>query len=107
VQLGLGWVFVGFYCWARWVFLGIYPGVQTLHSLAHVLLCVCVQLIEFLSDQNELAAADVLVFVREATQRFEQLRPVIVSKLLDTFPSIKSLKYDILSTMCLIFLNKY
>jgi len=55
----------------------------------------CLQLIEFLSDQNELAAADVLVFVREATQRFEQLRPVIVSKLLDTFPSIKSLKYEI------------
>jgi len=53
---------------------------------------VPVQLIEFLSDQNELAAADVLVFVREATQRFEQLRPVIIGKLLDTFPSIKSLK---------------
>ena len=52
-----------------------------------------VQLIEFLSDQNELAAADVLVFVREATQRFEPLRPVIIAKLLDTFPSIKSLKY--------------
>lgn len=55
--------------------------------------CLCVQLIEFLSDQNELAAADVLVFVREATQRFEQLRPVIIGKLLDTFPSVKSLKY--------------
>jgi len=59
--------------------------------------CICMsmleQLIEFLSDQNELAAADVLVFVREATQRFEQLRPVITAKLLDTFPSIKSLKY--------------
>jgi len=55
-------------------------------------MCMYVQLIEFLSDQNELAAADVLVFVREATQRFEQLRPVIISKVLDTFPSIKSLK---------------
>ena len=54
---------------------------------------VRVQLIEFLSDQNELAATDVLVFVREATQRFEQLRPVIISKLLDTSPSIKSVKY--------------
>ena len=65
--------------------------------------CVCdVQLIEFLSDQNELAAADVLVFVREATQRFEQLRPVIIAKLLDIFPSIKSLKYGIfIVTHCL------
>jgi len=62
---------------------------------------VPVQLIEFLSDQNELAAADVLVFVREATQRFEQLRPVIIGKLLDTFPSIKSLKYGIFLTIAL------
>ena len=62
-----------------------------------LLMCVVLQLIEFLSDQNELAAADVLVFVREATQRFEQLRPVIVSKLLDTLPSIKSFKYVKLS----------
>ena len=50
------------------------------------------QLIEFLGDQNELAAADVLVFVREAIQRFEQLRPVIIAKLLDTFSTIKALK---------------
>ena len=70
------------------------------HPLASAYLnVVCVKLIEFLSDQSELAAADVLVFVREATQRFEQLRPVIVSKLLDTFPSIKSLKYGILSAI--------
>jgi len=68
-----------------------------------VCVCVCdVQLIEFLGDQNELAAADVLVFVREATQRFEQLRPVIIAKLLDIFPSIKSLKYGIfIVTHCL------
>ncbi len=50
------------------------------------------QLIEFLSDQNELAAADVLVFVREAIQRFEHFRPPILAKLLETFPSIKALK---------------
>lgn len=49
-------------------------------------------LIELLGDQNELAASDVLIFVREAVQRFEQLRPVIINKLLDTFSSIKSLK---------------
>jgi coatomer subunit beta len=35
-------------------------------------------LIEFLSDTNELAAADVLVFVREAIQKFEGLRPLII-----------------------------
>ena len=55
-------------------------------------LWAAVQLIEFLSDQNELASADVLVFIREAIQRFEQLRPLIISKLLDTFPTIKALK---------------
>lgn len=35
-------------------------------------------LIEFLSDTNELAAADVLIFVREAIQKFEGLRPLII-----------------------------
>lgn len=35
-------------------------------------------LMEFLSDTNELAAADVLVFVREAIQKFEGLRPLII-----------------------------
>ena len=50
------------------------------------------KLIEFLSDQNELAAADVLVFVREAIQLFEQLRPLIISKMLEAFPTIKSIK---------------
>ncbi|XP_046326650.1 coatomer subunit beta-like isoform X2 [Haliotis rufescens] len=49
-------------------------------------------LMEFLGDQNELAAADVLVFVREAVQRFEQLRTLIISKLLEVFPTIKAMK---------------
>jgi coatomer subunit beta len=49
-------------------------------------------LIEFLSDQNELAAVDVLVFIREAIHRFEDLRALIISRLLDVFPSIKSTK---------------
>lgn len=47
-------------------------------------------LMEFLSDSNEQAAADVLAFVREAMQRFEQLRPLVVTKLLEVFGSIKS-----------------
>jgi len=35
-------------------------------------------LLEFLSDTNELAASDVLVFVREAIQKFDNLRPLII-----------------------------
>jgi len=50
---------------------------------------------EFLADTCELAAADVLVFVREAIQRFEHLRPLLITKLLDTFPNIKAVKYVI------------
>lgn len=50
------------------------------------------QLMEFLGDSNELAAADVLVFVREAVQRFDQLRPLVISKLLDVFSTIKAMK---------------
>jgi len=51
-------------------------------------------LMEFLSDTNELAAADVLVFIREAIQRFpdSELRDLILSKLLEVFPSIKAVK---------------
>lgn len=35
-------------------------------------------LIEFLSDSNELAATDVLIFVREVVQKFENLRSLII-----------------------------
>lgn len=49
-------------------------------------------LMEFLGDQNELAAADVLVFVREAVQRFKQLRSVVITKLLEVFSTIKAIK---------------
>lgn len=52
----------------------------------------CTQLMEFLGDSNEQAACDVLVFVREAVQRFEQLKPVIMEKLLENFHSIKTVK---------------
>jgi len=47
---------------------------------------------EFLSDTNELAAMDVLVFVREAMARFDTLRPVILEKLLETFSGIRGVK---------------
>uniref|UniRef100_A0ABI7YQM2 Coatomer subunit beta n=1 Tax=Felis catus TaxID=9685 RepID=A0ABI7YQM2_FELCA len=50
------------------------------------------QLMEFLSDNNEAAAADVLEFVREAIQRFDNLRMLIVEKMLEVFHAIKSVK---------------
>lgn len=48
---------------------------------------------EFLSDTNEAAAADVLEFVREAIQRFDNLRPLIIEKMLEVFHAIKTVKY--------------
>lgn len=70
--------------------------VRTLHSCCikfpDVAATVIPVLIEFLSDTNELAATDVLVFVREAIQKFEGLRPLIIDRLLDAFPTIKSVK---------------
>ena len=50
------------------------------------------QLMEFLSDTSELAAQDVLVFIREAVQRFESLRPVVLNKMIEVFPAIKHVK---------------
>uniref|UniRef100_A0A8P0PQK5 Coatomer subunit beta n=2 Tax=Canis lupus familiaris TaxID=9615 RepID=A0A8P0PQK5_CANLF len=50
------------------------------------------ELMEFLSDNNEAAAADVLEFVREAIQRFDNLRMLIVEKMLEVFHAIKSVK---------------
>ncbi|XP_074644672.1 coatomer subunit beta-like [Tubulanus polymorphus] len=70
--------------------------VRTLHQCSvkfpDVASTIIPLLTEFLSDTNELAAADVLVFIREAIQRFENLRPLIISKLLDVFPTIKAIK---------------
>lgn len=39
-----------------------------------------------------MAAADVLIFVREAIQKFNLLRPVIIEKLLEAFPTIKTVR---------------
>lgn len=70
--------------------------VRTLHACCikfpDVAATVIPVLIEFLSDTNELAASDVLVFVREAIQKFENLRPLIIEKLLESFGDIKSVK---------------
>ncbi|XP_025830355.1 coatomer subunit beta [Agrilus planipennis] len=70
--------------------------VRTLHSCCikfpDVAPNVIPTLAEFLSDSNELAATDVLVFVREAIQKFENLQPLIIEKLLESFKDIKSSK---------------
>ena len=67
--------------------------VRTLHSCCikfpDIAATVIPVLIEFLSDSNELAATDVLVFIREAIHKFENLRPLIIEKLLESFTSIK------------------
>lgn len=45
-----------------------------------------------MSDTNEQAATDVLVFIREAIQKFPNLRSLITEKLIETFPSVRSVK---------------
>ncbi|OWK18098.1 hypothetical protein Celaphus_00009062 [Cervus elaphus hippelaphus] len=68
--------------------------VRTLHSCSvrfpDMAANVIPVLMEFLSDSNEAAAADVLEFVREAIQRFDNLRMLIVEKMLEVFHAIKS-----------------
>ncbi|XP_017774158.1 PREDICTED: coatomer subunit beta [Nicrophorus vespilloides] len=70
--------------------------VRTLHSCSikfpDVATTIIPVLIEFLSDTNELASADVLIFVREAIQKFETLQPLVIEKLLESFNEIKSSK---------------
>ncbi|XP_037938830.1 coatomer subunit beta [Teleopsis dalmanni] len=70
--------------------------VRTLHSCSikfpDVAGNVIPVLVEFLSDTNELAAADVLIFIREAIQKFPQLRKLIIERLLESFLQIKSSK---------------
>lgn len=45
-----------------------------------------------MSDTNEQAATDVLVFIREAIQKFPHLRALITEKLIETFPAVRSVK---------------
>jgi len=70
--------------------------VRTLHTACikfpDVSTTVVPLLMEFLSDTNELAAMDVLIFVREAMSRFEALRPIIIEKLLEAFSGIRGVK---------------
>jgi coatomer subunit beta len=48
--------------------------------------------IQYLSDSNELAAVDVLVFVREIIHKYPNFKELILQNLLEVFGSIKSLK---------------
>jgi coatomer subunit beta len=48
--------------------------------------------VEYLSDTNELAAVDVVTFVREIVHKYANLKELILKKLLEIFPSIKSVK---------------
>lgn len=61
--------------------------VRTLHSCSikfpDIAATVIPVLVEFLSDTNELAATDVLVFVREAIQKFDHLQPLIIEVIID------------------------
>ncbi|TUL27019.1 Coatomer subunit beta [Bagarius yarrelli] len=70
--------------------------VRTLHSCSvrfpDMAANVIPVLMEFLSDTNEAAAADVLEFVREAIQRFDSLRALIIEKMLEVFHAIKTVK---------------
>uniref|UniRef100_A0A1A9WVA6 Coatomer subunit beta n=1 Tax=Glossina brevipalpis TaxID=37001 RepID=A0A1A9WVA6_9MUSC len=70
--------------------------VRTLHSCSikfpDVAGNVIPVLVEFLSDTNELAAADVLIFIREAIQKFPSLRNLIIGHLTEAFAQIKSSK---------------
>eukprot|EP00794_Sanderia_malayensis_P017073 gene17073-18793_t len=70
--------------------------VRTLHSCSvkfpEVAPSVVPTLTEFLGDSNEQAALHVLLFIREAIQKFESLKPVILDKLLESFHGIKSVK---------------
>jgi coatomer subunit beta len=45
-----------------------------------------------LSDTNELAASDVLVFVREIILKYSNFKGILLQKLLEIFPGIKSAK---------------
>lgn len=68
--------------------------VRTLHTCCikfpDVAAAVIPVLTEFLSDTIEVAAIDVLVFIREAIQKFASLRTLIIDRLIEVFPNIRS-----------------
>uniref|UniRef100_A0A8R1TIP8 Coatomer subunit beta n=1 Tax=Onchocerca volvulus TaxID=6282 RepID=A0A8R1TIP8_ONCVO len=68
--------------------------VRTLHSTTvkfpDVASNILPVLMEFLSEDSENAAQDVLAFVRETVQRLPHLRPVVLAQLLDVFGNVSS-----------------
>jgi coatomer subunit beta len=48
--------------------------------------------IEFLNDNSELAANDVIIFVREIIHKYEHLKELVIQKLLEIYPTIKLIK---------------
>ena len=70
--------------------------VRSLHSISvrfpDVAPAIIPLLMDFLADSNELAATDVMNFVREAIQRYPTLKELILQKLLEAFPTIRNLK---------------
>ncbi|XP_047123999.1 coatomer subunit beta [Hydra vulgaris] len=70
--------------------------VRTLHSCCikypDVAPTVVPMLTEFLGDENEQAALEVLLFIREAVLKFVSLKAVILEKLLENFRTIKNVK---------------
>jgi coatomer subunit beta len=62
-----------------------FTNINALLQFPDVAATVIPVLVEFLSDSNELASTDVLVFVREAIQKFEHLRPLIIEVRIFTF----------------------
>ncbi|XP_065911705.1 coatomer subunit beta-like [Dysidea avara] len=68
--------------------------VKTLHSCSikfpDMAVTVVPLLLEFVSDDDEVTAEDVLTFVREAIQKYPHLKSTVINKLLEVFSHTKS-----------------
>jgi coatomer subunit beta len=70
--------------------------IQSIHACAiqfsEVAANVVHVLMEFLGDVNNPSAVDVVAFVRQVVEKFPDLRPSILEKLMETFVDMKSSK---------------
>jgi len=70
--------------------------IQTIHTCAvkfpDVAANVATVLMEFLGDPQGGSANDVIVFVREVIERYSDLRPQLIEKLIEFFPIIRASK---------------
>jgi coatomer subunit beta len=76
----------------HYTFAKLFPSSCQLVNVPIYLFIFLLVLIEFLADKNELAALDVLVFIRDVIQKFSNLKDLIVQRLLDICAQIKSVK---------------